>query len=671
MKLKLRRLELRAQAADGLYGASIPFNDGLVLVRADNSMGKSTCFLAIIYALGLERMLSPTDKIPLPHVMTEFIEDGIPVVESKVILEISNSAGEVLTIQRQVVGDDDNRLIRTWDGPKLTEPGGAFQSAEYYVRDPGSATNESGFHYRLAKFLRWELPLVSRFNNSECLLYLEAIFPLFFVEQKHGWAGVQSNLPTFLGIREMGKRSLEFVMNLDAARLAVRRQELEQESAALKGEWRSQYTSLSESVRVTVGRVLNLSESPAAQWPPTIPPQLEVFREGAWVNIQRALLEYEDELTALEQEDVPTAEESASELDRKLAEVRDEISHLELFGNNLLDEIDADKAQLRAATLRLDALNEDMIRNRDAQRLKKYGSVGALSVSENICPTCHQHVNDVLLSQMSPRSSMSIDENIDFIHSQIRIFRRLEQNGSLAVSRKEAEMVSARERLSELRASVRAIRQTLTSQPAAPSFEAVRRRVYLSERIDFLRRSLEAFDEKMLQFEAISQRWAANQSAIRLLPRDALSDADRQKLSHLERTIRDELVEFGLKSIDADSLSISDSSYQLVREGFNLGFDLSASDNIRVIWAYLDGLLQLSSIYEMNHIGLLIFDEPGQQQVAEMSFESLLRNASGCADRGQQIVFFTSEDFLSLEAMTLGTQRSIVNFDGRVITKLS
>lgn len=48
-------------------------------------MGKSTCVQPIIYALGLEKMLGPSSAIPLPHVMTSYLDDGqkeIPVLES-------------------------------------------------------------------------------------------------------------------------------------------------------------------------------------------------------------------------------------------------------------------------------------------------------------------------------------------------------------------------------------------------------------------------------------------------------------------------------------------------------------------------------------------------------------------------------------------------------------
>jgi hypothetical protein len=242
MSLRLRQLVLRVQTGEGLYGTRIEFGNGLVLLRADNNMGKSTCVQAIIYALGLERMLGPSSSIPLPHAMTKYVEDGekeIPVLESEVLLEIENKHRERLAIQRSVFGQRDERLVSTWDGPKLTEPTGAFTQRDYFVRDPGAAQNEAGFSRRLAEFVGWQLPNVRRFNGTECPLYLEAICPLFFVEQKHGWSGIQANLPTYFGIREMAKRSVEFVLNLDAARMIEERQEIEQAQGELRSRWKN------------------------------------------------------------------------------------------------------------------------------------------------------------------------------------------------------------------------------------------------------------------------------------------------------------------------------------------------------------------------------------------------------------------------------------------------
>jgi len=113
--LTIRRLQLRVQTPEGLCGADLYFDRGLNILRAANSSGKSTCMQAMIYALGLEGMLSPRRVIPLPHVMTDVIEvDGgeRPVIESWVTIEIENQRAEVLTIRRSVKSDTFDTSLR-------------------------------------------------------------------------------------------------------------------------------------------------------------------------------------------------------------------------------------------------------------------------------------------------------------------------------------------------------------------------------------------------------------------------------------------------------------------------------------------------------------------------------------------------------------------------------
>src|SRR6266446_124754 len=134
MSLRLCQLHLRVQTAEGLFGTRIQFNEGLVLLRADNTMGKSTCIQAVIYALGLDKMLGPSSAIPLPHVMTAYLDDGqkeIQVLESEVLLEVENHKGEFLTIQRSVVGERDTRLVSTWEGARLTNPNVSLPKRDY------------------------------------------------------------------------------------------------------------------------------------------------------------------------------------------------------------------------------------------------------------------------------------------------------------------------------------------------------------------------------------------------------------------------------------------------------------------------------------------------------------------------------------------------------------
>jgi hypothetical protein len=673
MSLRLRQLQLRVQTGEGLYGARIDFNDGLVILRADNSMGKSTCVQAIIYALGLERMLGPSSDVPLPHVMTRYVEDGareLPVLESEVLLEIGNSRGETLTIQRGVVGERDTRLISAWEGGKLSNPDETFAQLDYFVRDPGAATHAAGFHTRLAQFLGWDLPTVSRFNGAECPLYLEAIFPLFVVEQKHGWAGIQANLPTFLGIREVAKRALEFVLNLDAAGLAEQRQRLEQEESQLRINWKTTTSALIMSLRLVNGRVVGLPEQPTTQWPPAVSPQFEVFRAERWVDVRVAQREDREELERLEADPVPSVGDSAEDLSQSLSEARRILSERETLAAALLDDIETERVQLRALETRLVALRDDLQRNRDALRLRSFGSVAEWSSSDHICPTCHQRVTDALLPQGIAENAMSLEDNITFISSQIRTFEHLRENTVQLISRKDAELNSVRGEISSLRTQIRAIRQSLLSPESAPSIESVRQRIEVERRMRLVSQAVEDFESQMDSLAELAGEWRRLQDLKQGLPTAGLSPLDQEKLRRFEQLLREQLREFGFSSISPDSLEISPDSYRPTREGFNLGFDLSASDNIRIIWAYLEGLLELSSVYDLRHPGLLVLDEPRQQEAAQLSFEQLLRRASTCRQRGQQVVFVTSEPLEELNRMTEQLSPTIINFEGRVITQL-
>lgn len=673
MSLRIRQLELRVQTGEGLFGTRIAFNNGLVLLRAENTMGKSTCVQAIIYALGLERMLGPSSAIPLPHVMTAYLDDGqkeLPVLESEVLLEIENHNGEFLTIQRAVVGGRDTRLVSTWEGARLSNPTASFPKRDYYVRDGGSAQNEAGFLRKLAEFVGWQLPTVRRFNGSECPLYLQAICPLFIVEQKHGWAGIQANLPTYFAIREMAKRCVEFVLNLDAARFIEERQRLEQEEAELKNRWKNLASVAITTLKPVNGRVLGLPEMPSAQWPLSTAPTIEDFRNGAWIAFESALVSDKEELARLEQTPVATAGEASVAARAQLEAAQQTLAQRELVAGELLAELQSEQLQQASTDLRLAALREDKRRNKDALKFKAFGSDAGWRVIEHVCPTCQQHLADTLLPQGPIENPMSVEENITFIENQISTFEHLRENAASLIDRKESELTTVRSEIEGLCVQIRSLRQTLLAPTSTPAIEAVRMRIAIEGRIRTGERTISDFGETMESFAEVAIAWRGVLEQKRNLPSDGFSPLDKAKLARLQILFREQLKEFGFSSLNVDTLEISPETYRPTREGFDLGFDLSASDNIRTIWAYLQGLLELSAEQPMNHFGLLLFDEPRQQEAAELSFERLLARAANAKSRGQQIIFATSEPLANIQRMTSGLDVQVVSFEGRVVSRL-
>ena len=160
--MRLRHLQIQIETSNGPYGIVIPFRNGMTVIRADNSSGKSTCLMAILYGLGLEGMLGTSHRPPFAEVMFDSLLDGqqhVSVIESFVRLEIENDQGEFLTAKRFVSRNIDidaskvRQLVQVVEGGAITHPTTTFPSRDYFVRIPFAAQSESGFHQRLAKFV--------------------------------------------------------------------------------------------------------------------------------------------------------------------------------------------------------------------------------------------------------------------------------------------------------------------------------------------------------------------------------------------------------------------------------------------------------------------------------------------------------------------------------------
>jgi len=118
-------------------------------------------------------------------------------------------------------------------------------------------------------------------------------------------------------------------------------------------------------------------------------------------------------------------------------------------------------------------------------------------------------------------------------------------------------------------------------------------------------------------------------------------------------------------------LRISEDTYLPTYEGFDLGFDLSASDMVRTIWAHRMGILEVARQYPNRHAQLLVFDEPRQQSTDPLSFTALFERAGQAAQSGQQVIFATSEPALSVRAMLGGVPHQYMVFAGKMIRRVA
>lgn len=670
MTLRLRHLRLRALTSEGIYGTDIGFGPGLNVIWADNTKGKSTCMQGMIYALGLERMLSPKREVPLPHAMTSYLreddESRVNVLESNVSLEIENGAGRVITVYRPVVKEAvDNRCITVYFGPVLTDPEAHAERRDFFVSDPGAAQRADGFHFFLEDFLGWRLPLVRRYDAPDVKLYLETVFPLFWVEQKAGWSSIPATIPTYFRIRDVHKRAVEFIMDLDVHKLELKRQHLDEQIVQLTRDWRNLWDEIDRFVRRNGGKTQSLPDHPTSLPDGLSQGHVLMADKTEWVSLRDMMSALRARVVGLAADPIPVVGESSDELIRQLEILTKQVdsiskARIELFKAKQIKDADVQSLHRRIRTL-----SEDLQKNQDVQKLQRYSGIAG-SLTPDHCPTCEQTLVDSLLSQRVLTAVMPIEDNIEYLRSQVNMFSDILKREEEEVRRLEVSVAQTDRELQDLYGRIRTLRADLVAPTGNPSAVAIEERLRAEARMRDLEGIQATFEDTVERMRALAEAYAKLLEAKAELPSDKMSKLDRDKLKALESSLRRQASTYGFSTFDADELTIADETYRPQKEGFEIGFETSASDAIRLKWAYQLGLLELSHSHPSNHPGMLLFDEPRQQSSSKVSFAGLLQVASN-QRRDQQVIVSTSEDIETLKQILAGLDCRTTIFPGYVI----
>jgi hypothetical protein len=676
--MRLRRLQLRSITASAVFGADIPFDPGLNVIYAGNTSGKSTCLQAIIYVLGLERSLGPHLEIPLPYAMRERIhrhrdEPYEPVIQSYVQLELENLRGEVITVRRDIVGGKDTKLIQMWDAGVLSKPNTSAAQRDFYVHDPGAASQEDGFHTFLAAFIGWSLPLVPRFDGSESLLYLEAVFPMLFVEQKRGWSAIQGPFPTFLRIQDISRRVMEYLLNLQAATIRRERADARRLLANIQQRWSDRKSSLIKELAPTA-RLKGLPDSPTAEFANNPDVSIEVYRTGVWQPIGSVVTEASERFQILSAAEPPTASTAAQETEERLSAVRARVDELMAGIESLRGDYFTSYQENRAVEARIAALEFDLRRNKDALKLKRLGSQLGRAAGEQICPTCHQSITSELLPTVST-VGMGLEDNVTFVESQLQLYRTMLRTSTEQMEERREHYQAAEAELRERQREVRSLRQALLQPSAAPSRAVIEESVNLQAYLDRISSIQENVDGLVDELRSIAQDWTNLQDRIKRLAKDDLTETDNKKVRELQTQIQTLLAQYGFKSFQPTEIRLSQDNFRplvLTRENDQMvekeiNFEISASDAIRLKWAYYMSLLAVAKSNDTNHCGLLIFDEPGQQEMETASLISFLRLGASDLASNQQVLVATSEGLETLKLALTGYNARIVAFDGFIL----
>lgn len=658
--LRINRLRVEINTANGMYGFDETFGNGVSFVASfhKNTCGKSSVLAAIYYCLGFEQIIGGVsgvgNKVLTPALKSTIDDNGQPwnVTESGAYLEISNGSQTVTVFRNIRVEGMKNGLVTVYystcdaigDPETLTE--------DFYVNVQHAATSEKGFHTFLEEFMHLELPLVRTSDGNERKLYLQVIFSSMFIEQKHGWSDIFSGMPVF-GIRESKKRVVEYILGLDTLKNEKERDRLSAVKAQFEREWGQ---LISEIQRIVYSESCNIIN---------FPPRPRVLKDNDYSRIavlSSSGLMIDQEVDQLRtdysglRQLKPLVLDNFDALSDELSATETEILTMEEELRTTYRKLEAVRKTIIRLTSDLEHINADIRNNEDAARLQNFGSIATGDLSVGKCPTCKQAIQDNLLSASTDSGFMSIDDNIKHLKEQKKMLEfslSSRRNTRDELDRKRQKLESALQTLRRLAQTLRSDLHTTTDTEASEAI--MLKRIELTSRIERLSKMQDVVSSLLEKLKELSSQWNSYLDQKRKLPSCAISDSDSEKIRLLRLRFIENLKRYNYSSLSSfEGVNISEETLLPTIDGFDMKYDMkydsSASDGIRMIWAFTMALLQVSLEKHGNHPGILVFDEPAQQSVISNDMRSFIASAVELGASSQIIIAITlnSEELVSI-----------------------
>lgn len=199
-------------------------------------------------------------------------------------------------------------------------------------------------------------------------------------------------------------------------------------------------------------------------------------------------------------------------------------------------------------------------------------------------------------------------------------------------------------RLQTLRRLAHTLRSDLFTTTDTEASEAIMlKRIEITNRIERLSKLGNTIATLTQQLRELSKEWNTYLDQKGKLPKNDISESDIEKITLLKKKFIDNLKRYHYSSLSSfEGIDISiDSSLLPTIDGFDMKFDSSASDGIRVIWAFTMSLLQVSIEKNGNHPNVIVFDEPAQQSIVPEDMKSFIDSAVEIGKSFQIIVAIT------------------------------
>lgn len=642
----IRRLKIIIKTTEGNFGLDNTFSKGVNFIASNtNTEGKSSCIEAIYYCLGIEEILGgKNDKALKPVFKNKIDYNGktyIPI-ESNLFLEIENHNNEVITINRNVEKQQiHNSIIRVYDGSIEKTLNGKCDSSEYYVHLSGAATSQKGFHKFLEEFIGWKLPEVPTYDEKDRKLYLQTIFPAMCIEQKRGWSGLLTTIPNF-GFKDIKKKVIEYLLNLDIIENEKLKAQQKINESILKSKWSLIISEMKMLLRNNNCIIPNLFEQPKILNEDNMK-MLGIFKQEQQENIyiEDYINGLEEKSNKLNQKDLKVGV-NIDELQEELRDLKTDLQQDEEIYDLRIKQINLEKDEIDVIMKNLEIINKDLNNNKDLQKLKKLGALNDTKIINDICPTCNQKIQDCLLPQCDNFKVMSVEENIKHLQEQKNLLEYAINAHKDNINEHTKLAESIKVHIDQKRRMIRKIINDIYSTDTSVAETYVYKKVTIDNEVEELQKLISSIELYKVKLLNLSKEWEDLLEIRKKIPKDSFSEKDNIKINRLKEDFINRIKKYRYSSIDnLSEIEISKEKLLPTVYGFDLTTDCSASDNIRVIWAFTLSLLANSSDLNGNHPNILIIDEPDQQSIVSEDLYNFLQDLYELKGKSQIILGIT------------------------------
>ena len=684
-KLKIEKLAIRIETKKGLYGTDITFDNGLNIIFAKNTKGKSTCMQAMIFALGLEKSFSSENpdkflKDPLQKELKDENNNTLEVESSYVYIEIINRKKEKITLRRYCYSDnkEKNKIISVFENKNISNVLNTEQVGVDYYTGKDSYIREKGFHKYLANFLGINLPKIFRKEKTsekeQSIIYLHEIFCASYVEQSNGWSDIFQKIKKDYNthLKDGTKKVIEYILKLEVAKNRA-------ETTKCKIEIEKQHENYQQQIEKIILLANDVrAEINAKQEKITkTTKQIDNFlyfdsQDNQRINCQTKIQDLKKELDETQnQAYIKTDKEKESALEVALKDLKEKEKDIE----KLRQDLDISKQYKKDISDKISIIEDKILKYQDFQKLTKYGSQEEFEINTKRCRTCNQETEDSLYDQSAKQETKikNIKDSLKYLNNEKSTFKKILEDETQNTEKKERSLNKEKHNLKEQESIIREIKKSIIDPENTPSREQITREILIEEEIKKLEIAAEKESSLINKVNNAISEWGQLKEKEKKIKEQPQPEEDIKTIKELENYFIENLKNFGYLSTNEEEFHISNENYMPYISNTNRKLQDSASDNIRKQWAYLYSLLMIDEKIdkENNHMGILIMDEPKQHSADKEDFNKFLKTMEKCKESNKQVIITTSEMTESDYIKRQNQKVNIIKFDSYLISKIT